>query len=152
MKKKILCFVIISMFLVTSLTALSVGGMEAEVSEISSAETGGLKVILSGIFIPWSFSGATVTATAKDGGESYDIPYDDEHGTPCYYLEEIPAGDYDVTATQDGWTRTNSDITINEGKTTTIVFRYILSKTKVLPSNLLLSLIHQILTKLPLLR
>ena len=156
MKKKIITISVIGLFLLTGLTALSVGGTETGVLEMSSTETGRLRVILAaGIFIPRGVPGATVTATAKDGsGSSYDIPYDDEHGDPCYYLEEIPVGDYEVTATKDDWTRTDSDVTINEGKTTTIVFiySYIVSITNVLPSNPLISLLHQILTKLSLLR
>jgi len=154
MKKKIITISVIGLFLLTGLTALSVGGTETGVPEMSSTGAGGLRVVLvAGIFFPRGVPDATVTATAKDGSGSYNIPYDDEHGDPCYYLEEIPVGDYEVTATKDDWTRTDSDVTIKEGETTTVWFNYRISITlNVLPSNPLTSLLHQILTKLSLLR
>jgi len=158
MNRKIIAIGIIGMFLLTGLTALSVGGKEAVVQERSSKETGELVV-----FIIWRIgdiplgSGvkdATVTATAKDGSGNYTIPAYVNHGINCYYHDDIPGGDYEVTATKGDWTRTNSSVIIKNGwqYMTEVEFRYSILSIANLPSTPLMSLLHQILAEPFLLR
>jgi len=138
---KIMTVVIIGMFLLTSVTAISAVGLKANISESAShvktvdvseslnTETGTIVVVV----IQLLFHGfiiiedATVTAIAKDDGENYDIPFNS--GINSYKREGIPVGDYEVTVKYGSWTP-KKDTTITEGETSTLGFVKPIIKTK----------------------